>query len=107
MSKRRSNRTHFALTEVLEARCLMSVSSAPIYDNGAPADPNVPQSYQVGGRWSATASGSTGATGTGITLPYSIAPDGTLLGTGNGEANAGSTLRAKLDAIYGSQATWL
>jgi hypothetical protein len=92
---------------MLESRCLMSVGNPPIYDNGAPTDPNVPQSYQIGGRWSATASGSTGSTGTGITLTYSIAPDGTLLGSGNGEANDGSTLRSKLDTIYGSQASWL
>ncbi len=85
----------------------MSAGNAAIYDSGAPVDPNVPQSYQIGGRWSSSASGSTGTIGTGITLTYSIAPDGTLLGTGNGEANEGSTLRAKLDAIYGSQATWL
>jgi hypothetical protein len=80
--------------------------AAAIYDNGAPTDPNVPQSYQVGGRWSNIASGATGAVGTGITLTWSIAPDGTSLGSGNGETDLGSTFIAKMNSLYGSQATW-
>ena len=62
---------------------------------------------QVASRWSWTASGGTGTTGSGITLTYSIVPDGTLLGGGNGEANTPSVLRAKLDSLYGSQSSWL
>ena len=43
-------------------------------------------------------------TGTGITLTYSIVPDGTLMGSGNGEDNTGSVFQSDLNAIYGSKA---
>ncbi|HWP40632.1 MAG TPA: pre-peptidase C-terminal domain-containing protein [Tepidisphaeraceae bacterium] len=63
--------------------------------------------YQIGGRWSSTASGGTGPTGRGITLTWSIIPDGTPMGSGVGEPAEPSNLVSLLNARYGSQATWL
>ncbi|WP_428937485.1 pre-peptidase C-terminal domain-containing protein [Fontivita pretiosa] len=63
--------------------------------------------YQVGGRWSSTASGGTGSTGRGITLTWSIMPDGTPMGSGVGEPGEPSNLVSLLNARYGSQANWL
>jgi len=64
--------------------------------------------YQVGSRWGSTASGSTGGTGSGITLTYSIVPDGTTLTSGAGEPNATSNFITRMNAIYaGGSATWL
>jgi len=75
-----------------------------VIDYGGLASPN---SYQIGARWTSTASGGTGTTGTGITLTWSFVPDGTTLTSGNGEANLPSTLIARLNTRYGSQAVWL
>ncbi|MBC8105215.1 MAG: matrixin family metalloprotease [Anaerolineae bacterium] len=75
-----------------------------VFDNGGIGNPTA---YQIGARWSSTASGGTGTTGSGITLSWSIVPDGTTLTSGNGEANAPSTLISRLNTRYGSQATWL
>ncbi len=107
-TRRNSQKLNSARSEQLEARCLLSATPAVYYDNGTPHDPSVPEAYQIGSRWTSTATNaSTGSTGQGMTLTWSIVPDGTLLGSGEGEPNAGSTLRADLNALYGSQANWL
>jgi hypothetical protein len=97
--------------ENLEQRQMFAAAAAStgvLIDNGQPHDPNMPALYQIGNRWTSTASNtSTGATGTGITLTYSIVPDGTLMGSGNGEDNTGSVFQSDLNAIYGSKASWL
>src|SRR5205814_328373 len=49
----------------------------------------------------------TSTTGNAITLTWSIVPDGTVLTSGNGEPNAGSDFIARMNALYGNQATWL
>ena len=113
MSQRRlRNRGCRCAAEALEARRLLSGDEpTPMYDLGVPVDPEAPQGYIIGGRWSSTATNSsTGSTGTGITLTWSIVPDGTLMGTNSQipkETNSPSILRARLDALYGSSATWL
>ncbi|CAN5631500.1 hypothetical protein BH09PLA1_BH09PLA1_33670 [soil metagenome] len=81
------------------------VDRGPIIDYGGIANP---LGYQIGARWSSTASGGTGTTGSGITLTYSIVPDGLIVGqNGVGEPLSGSSFRARMDAIYGNMATWL
>jgi hypothetical protein len=98
-----------SVTEALESRRMLSANpgteDGQIYDYG-PA--GVGTDFQLNTRWSSTANGSTGATGTGITLTYSIVPDGTTMVAGQGEPNAPSDLRARLNAIYpGGQSQWL
>ncbi len=74
-----------------------------IIDHGGLADPMF---YQIGNRWSSTASGGTGTTGSGITLTWSFVPDGTTLTNGNGEGATPSILQAQLNAKYGNQTVW-
>jgi len=81
-----------------------SDSTSVFIDNGGLTGDN---RYQIGGRWTNTASGATGTTGNAITLTWSIVPDGTLLTSGNGEPNVPSDFIARMNAIYGTQATWL
>lgn len=59
--------------------------------------------YSVGGgRWSSTASdGSTGSTGTPITLTYSFVPD-----FSTGDPATSNVLHATLDGQFGSRAAW-
>jgi hypothetical protein len=80
----------------------------PIYDNvGVPPEGKDPQ-YQLTGRWTNTASGPTGGTGTGMTLTYSIAPDSLSIPGGIGEPTSANVFTARMNAIYaGGMATWL
>jgi subtilisin-like proprotein convertase family protein len=55
--------------------------------------------------WSNTAAGSH-TRGAPMTLSWSIVPDGTALPSGAGEPEAGSNLKARLNTIYGNEATW-
>jgi len=92
--------------EALERRVLLD-GSIP-YELAEPAfpnDPYFPAAYQLEGRWSSTASGSTGAIGTGITLAWSIVPDGTTLTSGVGEPDTVSDFQARMNALYGSSLT--
>ena len=62
----------------------------------------------AGQRWTHTATDGGGLTqGDATTLIWSIVPDGTPLDGFVGEPSASSNLRAFLDGIYGSEATWL
>jgi hypothetical protein len=64
--------------------------------------------FQIAPRWGATALVPGGsALGKPTTLTWSIVPDGTPVQGFNGEADAPSNLRARLDAIYGNEAVWL
>ncbi len=63
--------------------------------------------YQIGGRWSSTASGSTGSTGSPAIITWSIVQDGLSIPGFNGEPTAPSNLITRLDTKYGSSATWL
>lgn len=59
--------------------------------------------YYVGSRWSGTA-------GQPRNLTWSFVPDGLLLGSGAGEANAGSSLFSSMDSKFGgtaNRATWI
>jgi hypothetical protein len=97
------------MTEMLESRRMFSGAAddhAALYDHGPAFDPNGPQMIQVRNRWSSTASGSAGSLGQGLTLTWSIVPDGTLMSS-TSEPNVGSDLRGRLDALYGSPAGWL
>jgi len=59
-------------------------------------------------RWSRTATDGSGlGQGDPTTLTWSIVPDGTSVFGYNGEPTGNSNLRAFLDSIYGSEATWL
>src|SRR5262245_57490991 len=60
-------------------------------------------------RWSSTATdgGNVGPSGHGITLTWSVVPDGTLLGSFEGESNAASSLRSILNLKYGSESNWV
>jgi hypothetical protein len=59
-------------------------------------------------RWSATATNAdTGSAGDGITLTWSVVPDGTPLGSGHGEPNTASSLRSILNLKYGSESNWV
>lgn len=64
-----------------------------------------PESFQfnLGNRW-----GGAALQGQPIVLTWSVVPDGTVIPSAGipGEVTSGSTLRARLNAIYGSQATW-
>lgn len=78
---------------------------APLWhDPDAPADNPEFGLFQIGARWSSTTSGSTGATGTPITLRWGIVPDGTPMPTGNvaGESTDPSNLVAYLDGVFGA-----
>ncbi len=61
-----------------------------------------------GTRWTRTATNGSGlAQGHATKLTWSVVPDGTLLGSGAGEPNAPSNLRAFLNGLYGSSSNWL
>ena len=88
-------------------KVVKKAGQGPMIDNGGMS--GNPNAYQIGGRWSSTATHGNTAVGTGVTLTYSIVPDGTLVGQNGipGESISGSNFRAKMDAIYGNMATWL
>jgi hypothetical protein len=70
------------------------------------ASPDGPE-YQVGGRWTSTAAGSTGSAGNPVTLSWGFVADGLSIPGFNGEPTAPSSLQARLNAIYGSSTTWV
>src|SRR5439155_1937998 len=62
----------------------------------------------VSARWTySQTSGERYTTGQSITLTYSIVPDGTMVPSGDGEPAGGSTLRAGLGKLYGTETKWL
>ena len=64
--------------------------------------------FNVGPRWTSTALSPAGSPlGKPITITWSIVPDGTDVEGFNGEPDSNSNLRAYLNGIYGSEATWL
>ncbi|MBS0190970.1 MAG: matrixin family metalloprotease [Phycisphaerales bacterium] len=64
--------------------------------------------FQFAARWGATAMvPSPPPLGKPTTITWSVVPDGTPLDGFNGEPAASSNLRARLDSLYGNQATWL
>lgn len=63
--------------------------------------------YQLGPRWTSTASGSTGSSGNPITLTWGLVSDGVSIPGSQGEPTSGSNLIARLNTKYGSQAAWL
>jgi len=64
--------------------------------------------FQFATRWMSTAMMPGGSPlGKPVTLTWSIVPDGTFVEGFNGEPDAPSNLRARLNTIYGSQAVWL
>lgn len=64
--------------------------------------------FQIAPRWGGTAMTPGGSPlGKPVTLTWSIVPDGTFVQGFNGEADAPSNLRARLNTIYGSEAVWL
>lgn len=66
------------------------------------------EKFQLGARWSATATNGPGLTqGDPTVLTWSIVPDGTSIFGYAGEPTAASNLQADLNGIYGNQATWL
>lgn len=67
------------------------------------------QALQLTQRWSSTATNGSGLSqGDPTVVRWSIVPDGTAIsGLGAGEPAAPSSLRAKLNALYGSQSAWL
>lgn len=102
--KRQVRRSHHQaiITEALEGRALFA--GTPI-DNGGmnqPGGGHGTGDYQIGDRWFSTASGSTGSTGTPITLTWGFVADGLTIGGYNGEPTSGSVLQARLTALYGS-----
>jgi len=59
--------------------------------------------YNLGGRWSSTAAGGTGTTGTPITLSWSFAPDGLTVGSGTAPGGTGpSNLFSRMDSLFGA-----
>ncbi|MFO0859645.1 MAG: matrixin family metalloprotease [Phycisphaerales bacterium] len=69
---------------------------------------NFDDRFQFAARWGATAMvPSATPFGKPTTITWSIVPDGTPIDGFNGEPAAASNLRARLNAIYGSQAVWL
>jgi hypothetical protein len=68
------------------------------------------QEFQIGGRWSNTATNGSvvGSSGNPITLTWGLVNDGLNIPGFNGEPASGSSLRAALNARYpGGQAVWL
>ena len=61
-----------------------------------------------GKRWTTTATNGSGlGQGHASTITWSVVPDGTALPTAQDEPAAGSDLRSRLNALYGSISTWL
>lgn len=70
------------------------------------ADKDDNSRFQIGNRWSRTATNGSGLTqGTPTTVTYSFAPDGSFI-PNSGLGSGNSTLFAWLDAKYGSTAAW-
>jgi subtilisin-like proprotein convertase family protein len=63
------------------------------------------QFFRAGTYWTNTAAG-LHAQGAPLTLRWSVVPDGTALPAGDAEPAAPSNLRARLNAIYGSETVW-
>jgi hypothetical protein len=95
------------LIEGLETRKLLSsvdvisLDHDDLHPRGAQGD------YQIGGRWTSTASGSTGSTGSPAILTWGLVNDGLSIPGFNGEPTSPSNLISRLNTKYGSQATWL
>ena len=113
-NRRPRPRSLVSMIDILEPRQMFAhhaaAAVAAVIDNGTATQtsPDSPALYQIGNRWTSTATNSsTGSTGTGITLTWSVVPEGTTLVSGNGEPNTPSVLQADLDAIYGSKTNWL
>ncbi len=64
------------------------------------------EDFQLGGRWTTTASGGGLGQGAPTTLTYSIVPDGTAIAGSVGEPAAPSNLIAAFNGVFPSQATW-
>lgn len=63
--------------------------------------------FQLGARWTQTASATGLGQGAPTVLTWSVPADGLFIPSAfSGDPAGPSTLRARLDAIYGSQATW-
>jgi hypothetical protein len=68
------------------------------------------QRYELGGRWSSTASGSAGVQGDPMTLLWSFVPDGLSIPNGVGEGVANSQLFSRMDTLFaavGGRARWV
>jgi hypothetical protein len=66
--------------------------------------------YNVGSRWTSTASGGTGSQGDPITLLWSFVPDGLSIPSGVGEGAAASNLFSRMDTLFaasGGRAVWV
>jgi hypothetical protein len=64
--------------------------------------------HRIAVSWSYTATDGGGLyQGDPITLTWSVVPDGTAIPNGIGEGSGTSNLRAYLDGLYGSEATWM
>ncbi len=112
-----------ALRREHEAMLVRRLESAPLgkpsavcFAPGTPDDVvtrfneqfGVQQQFKNADRWISTAYSPAGSLpGKPLTISYSVVPDGTPIAGFNGEAAAPSALRAKLNAVYGSQAVWL
>ena len=114
MALRRSYRRHKSLAtatlEQLETRRMLNAPIADTYqpyDGGPALDVTDPAGYQIGNRWFSTASGTFSGTGKGVTLTWSVVPDGTVLPGAFSDLGGTSNLQARLNTLYGSSATWM
>jgi hypothetical protein len=66
--------------------------------------------YNVGSRWTTTASGTTGSQGDAATLLWSFVPDGLSIPNGVGEGVGNSDLFARMDSLFasvGGRTAWI
>jgi hypothetical protein len=76
--------------------------------SGTSLDASLPSDFRASSRWTTTATNGGGlGQGAPTTLTWSIVPDGTQIAAASGFPAGQSTLVARLNALYGSQATWL
>ena len=88
------------------ARCYALGTDPSLIDEGQVSSGI--QFFQAVDHWTATATdGGSILTGTPITLTWGIVPDGTTIPSFSAGDSGGSDLRARLDEIYGEEATWM
>jgi len=108
-SSAKSSATHNAS---IPAMCFAPGTSLKVIDKfeREAYEGNLSNEFRLSNTWTNTATnGSVPTRGTPITLTWSIVPDGTFVParTSGGTDGANSNMKAYLNGIYGSEASWL
>lgn len=98
--------THgYAHGEVIGCMCASCAIArrAALEENGGTGSGDLPPTFQINNRWSFTATnGNTGTQGTPITLTWGFVNDGLSISGYNSEPTSPSSLRARLDTLFGA-----